>query len=282
MARAADRGAARWSKRGIDFSDEGDVPENLARPALAHRRPVADEIGQAWRAATASACAKGCVVAIAGPPNVGKSTLLNRIARREAAIVSPHAGTTRDVIEVHLDLGGFPVTLLDTAGIRETDDPVEQEGVRRARQAATAADLVLWVLDVREIGPDLATKVPAWPRRCTWRVWFLVNKIDLVGRMPEELNPGSAAHPRARDLSDFGDDRRGHRRADRRASAEFAAVVFRAGEPVLVTRERHRQMLRWRAVRWLGARAATRLTARKAGRRSSPSSCGWRRGRSGG
>ncbi len=90
---------------------------------------------------------EGLVVAIAGPPNAGKSTLLNRIARREAAIVSPYAGTTRDVIEVHLDLDGWPVTLLDTAGIRNTDDPVELEGVRRARERAAGADLVLWVVD---------------------------------------------------------------------------------------------------------------------------------------
>ena len=92
----------------------------------------------------------GIVVAIAGPPNAGKSTLLNKIARREAAIVSPYAGTTRDVIEVHLDLAGLPVTLLDTAGIRETDDPVEMEGVRRARERAASADLVLWVVDASE------------------------------------------------------------------------------------------------------------------------------------
>ena len=95
---------------------------------------------------------EGLVVAIAGPPNAGKSTLLNRLARREAAIVSPYPGTTRDVIEVHLDLGGYPVTLLDTAGIRESDDPVEQEGVRRARERAAAADLVLWVTDLSAAG----------------------------------------------------------------------------------------------------------------------------------
>ena len=90
---------------------------------------------------------EGLVVAIAGPPNAGKSTLLNRLAKREAAIVSPLPGTTRDVIEVHLDLGGYPVTLLDTAGIRESAEPVEQEGIRRARARAAAADLVLWVTD---------------------------------------------------------------------------------------------------------------------------------------
>ena len=104
---------------------------------------------------------EGLVVVIAGPPNAGKSTLLNRLAQREAAIVSPHAGTTRDVIEVHLDLGGFPVTLLDTAGIRETSDPVEMEGVSRARARAAAADLVLWLTDAadNEDEPDAAIGV---------------------------------------------------------------------------------------------------------------------------
>ena len=73
---------------------------------------------------------------------------MNQLARREVAIVSPHAGTTRDVIEVQLDLDGYPVTVIDTAGIRETDDPVEQEGVRRARARAADADLVLWLADL--------------------------------------------------------------------------------------------------------------------------------------
>src|SRR5262249_60467006 len=85
----------------------------------------------------------GLVVAIAGPPNAGKSTLFNRLARREAAIVSPYAGTTRDVIEVHLDLDGYPLTILDTAGIRDSGEPVEQEGIRRARPRAAEAEWVL-------------------------------------------------------------------------------------------------------------------------------------------
>ncbi|MCF8475627.1 MAG: tRNA uridine-5-carboxymethylaminomethyl(34) synthesis GTPase MnmE [Pseudolabrys sp.] len=137
----------------IDFSDEADVPEDLVAPALAMARALRDEIASALAdGRRGERLREGLVVAIAGPPNAGKSTLLNRIARREAAIVSPYAGTTRDVIEVHLDLGGLPVTLLDTAGIRETEDSVEMEGVRRARDRATGADLVLWVVDASAEG----------------------------------------------------------------------------------------------------------------------------------
>jgi tRNA modification GTPase len=132
----------------IDFSEEADVPEELVGPALTIARELKGEIAAALADGhRGERLREGLVVAIAGPPNAGKSTLLNRIARREAAIVSPYAGTTRDVIEVHLDLGGLPVTLLDTAGIRDTDDPVELEGVRRARERAASADLVLWVVD---------------------------------------------------------------------------------------------------------------------------------------
>src|SRR6185436_3917939 len=135
----------------IDFSDEADVPEDLIRPALKIVRELRDEIAEVLAGAgRGERLREGLVVAIAGPPNAGKSTLLNRIARREVAIVSPVAGTTRDVIEVHLDLDGYPVTLLDTAGIRDSADPVEQEGVRRARARAAEADLVLWVQDTKD------------------------------------------------------------------------------------------------------------------------------------
>jgi tRNA modification GTPase len=141
-------GALALVEAGIDFSDEGDVPQDLLTPALAVARALAEEISDALaQAGRGERLRDGLVVAIAGPPNAGKSTLLNRLAKREAAIVSPYAGTTRDVIEIHLDLDGYPVTLLDTAGVRETDDPVEQEGVRRARQRAAEADLILWVVD---------------------------------------------------------------------------------------------------------------------------------------
>src|SRR6478609_4361578 len=140
---------------GIDFSDEGDVPAELIAPALERIKALVREIEEVLAAEGQSERLRdGLVVAIAGPPNVGKSTLMNQLARREVAIVSPHAGTTRDVIEVQFDLDGYPVTVIDTAGIRETDDPVEQEGVRRARARADDADLVLWLVEAgRAVDP---------------------------------------------------------------------------------------------------------------------------------
>ncbi len=157
---------------GIDFSEEGDVPAELVAPALERIRALHDEIKEVLAGQGQSERLRdGLVVAIAGPPNVGKSTLINQLAKREVAIVSPHAGTTRDVIEVQLDLDGYPVTVIDTAGIRETDDPVEQEGVRRARARAAEADLVLWLADSGVAKAGHGGTAPTWLVR---------NKIDLV------------------------------------------------------------------------------------------------------
>ena len=157
----------------IDFVDETDVPEDLIGPVVEIVRGLRDEIASALAdGGRGERVREGLVVAIAGPPNAGKSSLLNRIAQREAAIVTPFAGTTRDAIEVHLDLAGYPVTIVDTAGIRDTDDPVEQEGIRRARARAAGADLVLWVVD--------ATAPSEALREETKRVWVVRNKIDLL------------------------------------------------------------------------------------------------------
>src|SRR5262249_1772873 len=158
--------------------------EDLVGPALAIARELRGAMADALAGASRGERLRdGLVVAIAGPPNAGKSTLLNRIARREGAIVSPYAGTTRDVIEVHLDLDGYPVTLLDTAGIRDTDNPVEQEGVRRARARAAAADLVLWVIDGSvPAGSAVGGAAADRPLADTSGVatWVVRNKIDLA------------------------------------------------------------------------------------------------------
>ena len=132
---------------GLDFADEGDVVADVSLKAdaivaslrAAIARQLADRSGERLR--------DGLRVVIAGPPNVGKSSLLNALAKRDAAIVSAEAGTTRDVIEVHLDLGGLPVILSDTAGIREAQGKVEAAGIDRALGRVEDADLVLWVVD---------------------------------------------------------------------------------------------------------------------------------------
>lgn len=134
-------GAMAFAEARIDFAEE-DIPDDLRRRSLAEIAAVAEEItrhlddhgiGERIR--------RGVRIALTGPPNVGKSSLLNTLARRDAAIVSDIAGTTRDIIEVPMDLGGYAVTVIDTAGLRDTQDVIEQEGVKRARAAAETADL---------------------------------------------------------------------------------------------------------------------------------------------
>lgn len=229
---------------GIDFSGEADVPEDLAGPALAR----VSEVGAALAAALhddhrGERLRDGLVVAIAGPPNAGKSSLLNRLARRDAAIVSPHAGTTRDVIEVHLDLDGYPVTVVDTAGIRDSENAVEREGVRRALDRVHSADLVLWITD--------ASAAPIAPGQPSSTVtWMVRNKVDRM--TPEQ---------RHRDESEFGAwPQTGGGRQDWRpfwasmmtgegvdalmaALCAWARETLAGGESGLVTRARHRAAL---------------------------------------
>jgi tRNA modification GTPase len=217
------------AEAGIDFSDEADVASDVTQRALAAARSLAGEIEDALREAKrGERLREGIVVAIAGPPNAGKSTLLNRIARREAAIVSPYAGTTRDVIEVHLDLDGYPVTLLDTAGLRETDNPVEREGVARAKARAEAADLVLWVTDAGA-PQSFADWIAGGAER-----WSVRNKIDIG----EGTEPSGAAWEFCVSaLTGAGVD------VLLSALADFARERMGALEPALVTRERQRLLL---------------------------------------
>jgi tRNA modification GTPase len=224
----------------IDFSDEADVPEDLLGPALKIVRELRDEIAEVLAGAgRGERLREGLVVAIAGPPNAGKSTLLNRIARREVAIVSPAPGTTRDVIEVHLDLDGYPVTLLDTAGIRDSDDPVEQEGVRRARARASEADLILWVEEATEGPARNAISDSQRPLENTV-TWVVRNKADL---MPKQRNE-QINEDRNNESSIFlisAETGLGLAHLLSRIS-EFARSYF-GQESAILTRERHKYTL---------------------------------------
>jgi tRNA modification GTPase len=223
----------------IDFSDEADVPEDLVRPALHAAQQLRCEIAAILAdGRRGERLREGLVVAIAGPPNAGKSTLFNRLARRDAAIVSPHAGTTRDVIEVHLDLEGYPVTLLDTAGIRDSNEPVEQEGMRRARERAASADVVLWVVDVaadgklgREQGLDANLS----------EIWLVENKNDLVEQKskPRDYSPRDEYKFIYSVSAEQGDG------IGKLVTGlvDYARSVFSAVESGIVTRARHRRAL---------------------------------------
>ena len=224
----------------IDFSDEADVPEDLISPAVHAAQQLRNEIAAALAGGgRGERLREGLVVAIAGPPNAGKSTLFNRLARREAAIVSPYAGTTRDIIEVHLDLDGYPVTLLDTAGIRDSAEPVEQEGVRRARERAAGADLVLWVTD------GSAADRMVFPEKNladASMIWLTLNKVDLA----EPVNTRVTALSRS--ISEYGFSYRisalNGTGIDQLINglAGFAKEYFSTVEAGIVTRARHRHL----------------------------------------
>jgi tRNA modification GTPase len=212
----------------IDFPDEDLPPEIESRIAgetealvVEIERHVADgHRGERLR--------DGIDVAILGPPNAGKSSLMNRIARRDVAITSPVPGTTRDVIEVAIDLGGYPVVLADTAGLRDSADAIEQEGKRRAVQRAEQAEIRLFVFDIAH--PADAAGAAAWPGADTILV---ANKIDLARAADTDLSPPALP---VSALTGEGIDRL------LTMLGERVAQTYRIEAPVL-TRARHRQAL---------------------------------------
>jgi len=160
----------------VDFPDE-ELPEDVAARARPGLEALEAQIAAALVDASRGRRVRdGFRIALVGAPNAGKSTLLNALAERDAAIVTSTPGTTRDIIEVPLTLGGYKTLLADTAGLRETEDAIEAEGVRRARAWAAEADLRLWVIDAAMFHVKQNNELSAL-RSGDWAV---VNKIDLV------------------------------------------------------------------------------------------------------
>jgi|APTNR8051073442_1049403.scaffolds.fasta_scaffold06884_5 tRNA modification GTPase len=235
----------------IDFSDE-DIPADLERrvgDAVAELRgDIAAHLADGYRG---ERIRDGIRIAIIGAPNAGKSSLLNALARREAAIVSPQPGTTRDVIEVALDIAGYPVLLCDTAGIRGGGDAVEMEGVRRAREQARTADLRLAVIDGAR-----------WPDACA-ETRSLIDGETLVCVSKADLG-------RVNDVAQVD----GHAASvvSVRTGGGISALIgrleaalgerFGGGEAVSLTRLRHRQALEACLSGLDGAAAATEMETR--------------------
>jgi tRNA modification GTPase len=218
----------------IDFSDEADV----AADAVGRARGIAERLATSIEAHLADGhrgeiLREGFRVVIAGAPNVGKSSLLNALARREAAIVSAEAGTTRDVIDVALDIEGLPIILSDTAGIREAGGEIEREGIRRTIARGREADLVLWVIDACaprwELPADLANRAQQTVR--------VLNRIDLMPISfaldgPEEREAVAVSALTGTGLAELS-----HR------LARIARERVGSGETVVLTQARHRQAL---------------------------------------
>ncbi|MCW8916908.1 MAG: tRNA uridine-5-carboxymethylaminomethyl(34) synthesis GTPase MnmE [Magnetovibrio sp.] len=169
----------------LDFSDE-ELPEDLHLAVVDSvedlRTAIALHLKDGRRG---ERLRSGVRLAIIGPPNAGKSSLMNALAQREAAIVSDIAGTTRDVVEVHLNLGGYPLLVADTAGLRDSGDVIEQEGVRRAKSWADTADIKLAVFD----GAALPTLDPTTLDLLKTDTLVAINKIeDVVGDYPQSVD----------------------------------------------------------------------------------------------
>lgn len=209
--------SAAWIEANIDFPDE-ELPDGVWAASRQELRALFAEMQAHLNDRRRGEIIRdGFHVAVIGPPNVGKSSLVNALARRDVAIVSDLPGTTRDIIEVKLDLGGYAVVLADTAGIRESAEPVEQEGIRRAKARAEAADFRLLVLDAS----DPAMVRPAEADLVVW------NKADLCRQ--EEAGNLYISAKSGGGMDDL---------IDRIAAA--AANRANGAEPPLLTRARHR------------------------------------------
>jgi tRNA modification GTPase len=223
--------ARAWVEAELDFVDEADVPEGAGGRAMAEIAALADEIaGVLADDRRGERIREGAEIVVLGPPNAGKSSLINALARRDVAIVTPEPGTTRDLVEVRLDIAGYPVTLVDTAGLRETTGVVEREGIRRARERAERADLVLWLSDMTDVGPGNSEEFGC-------PVLRVGTKADLV-----VAGGGDAVVPTRFDLAISAVTGAGLDALIDRLAA-FVADEFQPRESDLIVRARHRFVL---------------------------------------
>ena len=214
----------------LDFSDEDDVLAFNERAAFAQMAGLETDIrAHLDDAHRGEILRDGLRVAIVGPVNAGKSSLLNVLAQREAAIVSDKPGTTRDVVEVRLDLNGFPVIVADTAGMRETHEEVEAEGVRRALARAAEAQIIVWLVDGEEPNPT-----PPPEALSADKLRIVVNKAELL--------PSRETYPLPVDLFISVHKQQGISELVLLLGDEAAARLD-AGETASLTRERHRREL---------------------------------------
>jgi tRNA modification GTPase len=220
----------------IDFPDE-DLPGALAKTARPEIAALARELASFLEDAhRGERIREGYRVAIIGAPNAGKSSLLNALAQRDAAIVSDIPGTTRDVVEVHLVLAGFPVWIADTAGLREASNVVEAEGVRRALERARDADLRIGVID----GADAAASAAALHDALAPNDLIVATKRDLGADVGEEVG----AFLEGREEFHFVSAKTGEGMQTLAAALEqCVARALRAEEAVPLTRSRHRMLI---------------------------------------
>jgi tRNA modification GTPase len=217
-----------YQEAAIDFVDEDLPPDMLADAAGQIAALIADIDGHLADNRRGEMLRGGLSVVILGAPNAGKSSLLNALAQRDAAIVSSRAGTTRDVIEVHLDLGGWPVILADTAGLRDADDEIEGEGVRRARDRAADADVKLVLFDGTAI-PDRHTI-------------DIIDENSIVILSKTDLHTGSGKVAGHAALAISAKTGAGMAELLARLQSEVARRMDLSGSPAL-TRQRHRKSL---------------------------------------
>ena len=215
----------------IDFPDE-NLPDNILKDIKSSSKKIKEEIQKLLNdQKVGERIREGFKIAIVGPTNAGKSSLLNYLSKRDVAIVSEIAGTTRDVIEIHLNIDGYPVVISDTAGIRESKDEIEKKGIKLALRSAEKADLNIVIIDPKSV--DFAGFLSDLVNE---KAIFVLNKSDLgiqnINSKLEKLNPIPISLKNEKNIEDLIF-----------AIKKKLKNKFITSEDILITRERHRQHL---------------------------------------